>query len=52
MLERTTYKPQQREEEGFYARLKTFDPDVPGVIFWPVMFGEVLVMASLALSMR
>ena len=37
MLEKTTNKSQQREEEGFYWRLKMFDPAVPGFIFWAII---------------
>ena len=39
MLEKTTNKSQQREEEGFYWRLKMFDPAVPGFIFWAIILG-------------
>jgi hypothetical protein len=52
MLEKTTNKSQQREEEGFCWRLKMFDPAVPGFIFWPIILGWCFLLASLALSIR
>jgi hypothetical protein len=42
MLKPTDNKPQENQETGFLA---TFDPDVPGYVFWLVM----LVMISLQL---
>jgi hypothetical protein len=50
MLEKTTNKPLRERE--FYRRLKGIDPTVPGLIFWPILFGMVLLLGSLALSMR
>jgi hypothetical protein len=43
---------QQREKEGLYRLLKTFDPQVSGLVFWPVIFGMVFILASLVLSIR
>jgi hypothetical protein len=40
----------QREDEGFNARLKTFDPEVDGVIFWPAIVGLFVVALSVAVS--
>jgi len=53
MLDKTTNMPQQqREDEGFYTRLKAFDPEVSMVIFWPAIVGVFVVVMSVALSMR
>ena len=38
MLKTTDNKPQENQETGFLA---TFDPDVPGYVFWLVMLGMI-----------
>jgi hypothetical protein len=42
MLQKTPFQELQKtfkEEGGILQRLKKFDPEVSGLIFWPVMFG-------------
>jgi hypothetical protein len=51
MLDKTA-NYQQRDKEGLYRLLRTFDPEVSGLIFWPVIFGMVFILASLVLSIR
>ena len=51
MLDKTA-NYQQRDKEGLYRPLRTFDPEVFGLIFWPVIFGMVFILASLVLSIR
>jgi hypothetical protein len=51
MLDKTAIY-QQRDKEGLYRLLRTFDPEVSGLIFWPVIFGMVFILASLVLSIR
>src|SRR3954447_12663138 len=38
MLKPTDKAPQENQETGFLA---TFDPDVPGYVFWLVMLGLI-----------
>jgi hypothetical protein len=47
MLKPTDNKPRESHETGFLA---TFDPDVPGWVFWLVMFA--LISAQLLLGGR
>jgi hypothetical protein len=51
MLDKTA-NYQQRDKEGLYRLLRTFDPEVSGLIFWPIIFGMVFILASLVLSIR
>jgi hypothetical protein len=40
MLEQTARKQlQEKQETGIGKIIRTFDPDVPGYVFWPVIFG-------------
>jgi hypothetical protein len=47
MLKPSDNKPQENHETGFLA---TFDPDVPGYVFWLVML--VMISAQLLLVGR
>ena len=54
MLDRTTNKPTHEavREGGFYRWLKGFDPAVSGWIFWPIIFGMVVLLGSAALKLN
>ena len=40
MLKRTPPEALQEDQENSFRRLiRTFDPDVPGYVFWPIIFG-------------
>ena len=40
MLEKTVREAfQEGQEKGFGRLIRTFDPDVPGYVFWPIIFG-------------
>ena len=40
MLKRTPPEALQEDQEtGFRRIIRTFDPDVPGYVFWPIIFG-------------
>jgi hypothetical protein len=43
MLKRTPPEALQedQEQESGFRRLIRFDPEVPGYVFWPIMFGWV-----------
>jgi hypothetical protein len=44
-------KPLQ-EKAVFKQIIRKFDPLVPGLVFWPVIFGFVLLFGSLAVTTR
>ena len=39
MLKRTPPEVLQEQETGFRRVMRTFDPEVPGYVFWPIIFG-------------
>jgi hypothetical protein len=40
MLQRTPRDAlQENQETGFRRIIRTFDPEVPGYFFWPIIFG-------------
>ena len=40
MLEQTAREAfQESQETGIGKIISTFDPDVPGYVFWPIIFG-------------
>ena len=40
MLKRTPPEALQEDQENSFRRLiRTFDPEVPGYVFWPIIFG-------------
>ena len=42
MLEKTVREAfQEGQEKGFGRLIRTFDPDVPGYVFWPIIFGDL-----------
>jgi hypothetical protein len=54
MLEKTTNKltDEPLREVAFYRWLKRFDPAVSGWIFWPILFGMVVLLGSVALRLN
>jgi hypothetical protein len=48
MLQKTPQQELQRteahQEKGLRRIIRTFDPDVPGYVFWPVMFGMAAIL--------
>jgi hypothetical protein len=52
MLKRTPPEALQEDQEtGIRRMIRTFDPDVPGYVFWFVMFG-LLSFHQLVLHVR
>ena len=44
MLKRTARGTQEQEQEaGFRRVMRTFDPEVPGYVFWPIIFGVSVI---------
>ena len=40
MLEQTAREAfQENQETGFGRVIRTVDPEVPGYVFWPIIFG-------------
>ena len=40
MLKRTPPEALQEDQESSFRKfIRTFDPDVPGYVFWPIIFG-------------
>jgi hypothetical protein len=54
MLDKTTNKltDEPLREVAFYRWLKGFDPAVSGWIFWPILFGMVVLLGSVALRLN
>ena len=51
MLKRTPPEALQESQESSFGRLiRTFDPDVPGYVFWPVIFGVGAIFALVVLG--
>jgi hypothetical protein len=53
MLQKTPQQELQRteahQEKGLRRIIRTFDPDVPGYVFWPVMFGMGAILQQLVI---
>ena len=49
MLKRTPPEVLQEQEAGFRRVMRTFDPEVPGYVFWPIMFGVGVIFQQLVL---
>ena len=41
--------PRGPREEVFRRFIRTFDPDVPGYVFWPIIFGVGVIFAVVVL---
>ena len=50
MLKRTPPEAFQEGQETSFRRLiRTFDPDVPGYVFWPIIFGVGAIFGLMVL---
>jgi hypothetical protein len=53
MLQKTPQQELQRteahQEKGLRRIIRTFDPDVPGYVFWPVMFGMAAILQQVVI---
>jgi hypothetical protein len=51
MLEKTARAElQEKQETGFGRFIRTFDPDVPGYVFWPIIFGVGAIFGLVVLG--
>jgi membrane protein insertase Oxa1/YidC/SpoIIIJ len=49
MLQRTA--PETSQETGFRRIIRTFDPEVPGYVFWPIIFGVAAAFQQLVIRL-
>ena len=52
MLKRTpleTLQEDQEQESGFRRLIRTFDPEVPSYVFWPIIFGVAVIFQQTVL---
>ena len=51
MLQRTPREALQdsQNETGGRSIIRTFDPEVPGYVFWPVIFGMAAALQQLVI---
>jgi len=48
MLQRTQGQAhQENQETGVRRIIRTFNPEVPGYVFWPIIFGTAAILAVL-----
>ena len=51
MLQRTQGQAhQENQETGVRRIIRTFNPEVPGYVFWPIIFGIGVIFQQLVLS--
>ena len=51
MLEQTAREAfQENQETGFGRVIRTVDPEVPGYVFWPIIFGAGVIFALVVLG--
>jgi len=43
---------QRTEENGIIRTLKTFNPEVSGWVFWPVIFGVAVILQLIVITIR
>ena len=43
---------QRTEENGIIRTLKTFNPEVSGWVFWPVIFGVAVILQLMVITIR
>jgi hypothetical protein len=43
---------QRTEENGIIRTLKTFNPEVSGWVFWPVIFGLAVILQLMVITIR
>ena len=52
MLQRTQGQAyQENQETGVGRIIRTFDPEVPGYVFWLIMFGTAAILQQLVLAL-
>ena len=49
MLKRTPPEALQEARAGFRRLIRTFDPEVPGYVFWPIIFGVGVIFGLVVL---
>ena len=50
MLEQTAREAfQENQETGFGRVIRTVDPEVPGYVFWPIIFGVAVIFQQAVL---
>ena len=51
MLKRTPPEvlQEQEQETGFRRVMRTFDPEVPGYVFWPIIFGVAVIFQQVVI---
>jgi hypothetical protein len=51
MLQRTQPQAHQENQETAVRRIiRTFNPEVPGYVFWPIIFGTAVILQQLVLA--
>lgn len=51
MLQRTQPQTHQEDQEtGVRRIIRTFNPEVPGYVFWPIIFGTAVILQQLVLA--
>jgi hypothetical protein len=43
---------QRTDENGIIRTLKTFNPEVSGWVFWPVIFGLAVILQLMVITIR
>ena len=43
--------PQENKETGFRRIIRTFDPEVPGYFFWPIIFGVAAILQQVVIRL-
>ena len=52
MLKRTppeALQEHQEQESGFKRLIRTFNPEVPGYVFWPIIFGVAVIFQQVVI---
>jgi hypothetical protein len=49
VLQRTP--EQAHQEDGLRRIIRTFDPEVPGYVFWPIIFGMTAALQQLVIRL-
>ena len=50
MLKRTPPEALQEDQESSFRRfIRTVDPEVPGYVFWPIIFGVAVIFQQTVL---
>ena len=53
MLQRTPRQALQENQEDTGVRnlIRTFDPEIPGYVFWPIIFGMAAALQQLVIRL-